>query len=94
MAYDGLIALTTAIKKANSAQSEDVVKVLGGLRFESLRGSRYIRKEDHMANMGLYVGYTAKDPKYKGFLILDNVVEVPAEKVWLSADQAMELQPK
>ncbi len=94
MAYDGLVALTTAIKKANSAKSEDVVKVLGGLRFESLRGARYLRDEDHMANVGLYVGYTAKDPKYKGFLILKDVVEVPAEKVWLPADKVLEMQPK
>ena len=94
MAYDGLVALTTAIQKANSAKSEDVVKVLGGLRFESLRGARYLREEDHMANVGLYVGYTAKDPKYKGFLILKDVVEVPAEKVWLPADKVVEMQPK
>lgn len=94
MAYDGMIALTTAIKKANSAKSEDVVKVLGGLRFESLRGSRYIRAEDHMANVGLYVGYTAKDPKYKKFLILKDVVEVPAEKVWLPIAEVKRLQAK
>jgi branched-chain amino acid transport system substrate-binding protein len=94
MAYDGLIALTTAIKKANSAKSEDVVKVLGGLRFESLRGARYLREEDHMANVGLYVGYTAKNPKYKGFLVLKDVVEVPAENVWMPADKVLEMQPK
>lgn len=94
MAYDGMIVLATAIKKANSTKSEDVVKVLGGLRFESLRGSRYIRAEDHMANVGLYVGYTAKDPKYKKFLILKDVVEVPAEKVWLSIEEVKKIQPK
>ena len=94
MAYDGLIVLATAMKKASSTKSEDVVKVLGGLRFESLRGARYIREEDHMANMGLYVGYTASDPKYKGFLILKDVVEVPAEKVWMPVDKVLELQPK
>jgi len=94
MAYDGLIALTTAIKKANSAKSEDVVKVLGGLQFESLRGARYLREEDHMANVGLYVGYTAKDPKYEGFLILKDVVEVPAEKVWMPVEEVKKLQPK
>jgi len=94
MAYDGMIALTTAMKKANSDKSEDVVKVLGGLRYASLRGSRYIRAEDHMANVGLYVGYTAKDPKYKKFLILKDVVEVPAEKVWLPIAEVKRLQAK
>lgn len=47
-----------------------------------------------MANVGIYVGYTAKDPKYKGFLILKDVVEVPAEKVWLSIEQLKKVQPK
>jgi len=64
------------------------------LRFESLRGARYLREEDHMANMGLYVGYTAKNPKFKGFLVLKDVVEVPAEKVWLPVDKVLEMQPK
>ncbi len=93
MAYDGLIALTTAIKKADSAKSEDVVKVLGGLRFLSLRGPRYLRAQDHMADVGLYVGYTAKDPKYKGFLILKDVVVVPAQMVWLPVAEVKKLQP-
>ena len=94
MAYDGLIALTAAIEKAGSIDSDAVSKALGGLEFNSLRGPRYIRAEDHMANMGLYVGYTAKARKYKDFLILKDVVEVPAEKVWLSVDEVKKLQPK
>lgn len=94
MAYDGLLALTTAIKKAGTTDSDKVVHALEGLRWESLRGSRYIRAADHQANVGIYVGYTAKDPRYKNFLILKNAVEVPAEKVWLSAEQAKNLQPK
>ena len=47
-----------------------------------------------MANVGLYVGYTGKDPKYEGFLILKDVVEVPAEKVWLPAAEVLKMQPK
>jgi len=94
MAYDGLIALTTAIEKAGSIDSDKVSKAIGGLKFNSLRGPRYIRAEDHMANVGLYVGYTAKARKYKKFLILKDVVEVPAEKVWLSVEEVKKLQPK
>jgi branched-chain amino acid transport system substrate-binding protein len=94
MVYDGLIALTTAIEKAGSIDSDQVSKALEGLKFESLRGSRFIRAEDHMANVGIYVGYTAKARKYKDFLILKDVVEVPAEEVWLSVDEVKELQPK
>ena len=47
-----------------------------------------------MANVGIYVGYTAKDPKYKKFLILQDVVEVPAEKVWLSVEELKKIQPQ
>ena len=94
MAYDGMLALTTAMKKANSAESEEVVNVLPGLRWKSLRGPRYIRDVDHQADVGIYVGYTGKDPKYKKFLVLKDVVEVPARDVWLPVEKVKELQPK
>lgn len=93
-AYDGLTVLTDAIKKANSADSDQVVKALEGLHYKSLTGERYIRPEDHQANMGIYVGYTGKDPKFPDFLILKDVVEVPAEKVWLSVAEVKQLQPQ
>jgi len=92
MAYDGLVALTDAIKKAGSTDSDKVVKALEGLKFKSLRGERYIRPEDHMANVGIYVGVTTKDPKFKDFLIMKDVVEVPAEKTWLPVDEVKKLQ--
>ncbi len=94
MAYDGLIVLTEAIKKANSTDSEQVVKVIGGLQFKSLRGDRYIRDLDHMANVGIYMGTTGKDDNYKDFLVLKGVQEVPAEKVWLSVEEVKKLQEK
>ncbi len=92
MAYDGLIALTDAIKKAGTTDSDAVVKALEGLRFKSLRGERYIRPEDHMMNCGIYVGVTAKDPKYKDFLVMKDVVEVPAEKAWLPVEEVKKVQ--
>jgi branched-chain amino acid transport system substrate-binding protein len=92
MAYDGLSALTEAIKKANSTDSDRVAKALEGLSFKSLRGARYIRAEDHMADVGVYVGWTAKDPRYEGFLIMKNVTEVPAEEAWLPVEQVKKLQ--
>jgi branched-chain amino acid transport system substrate-binding protein len=93
MTYDGLTALVEAIKKANSTDSDAVVKALEGAYFKSLRGSRYIRAEDHMMNAGVYVGSTAKDPKYPDFLIMKNVTEVPADMVWMPIDEVKKLQP-
>jgi branched-chain amino acid transport system substrate-binding protein len=94
MIYDGLLALKKAVDTAKTLNSDTLVKTLEGMTWTSLRGERYIRAEDHMANVGIYVGTTAKDPKYKDFLILKDVTEVPAEKAWLPADEAKKLQPK
>jgi branched-chain amino acid transport system substrate-binding protein len=94
MAYDGLLALKKAVDIAGSTDSEKVSKALDGLKWTSLRGERYIRAEDHMANVGIYVGVTAKDPKFKDFLVLKDVVEVPAEKVWMSVDEIKALRAK
>ncbi len=92
MAYDGLVALTEAINKANSTDSDQVVKALEALYFKSLRGDRHIRAVDHMGDVGVYVGWTTKDPKYKEFLIMKNVTEVPAEMVWMPAQEVKKLQ--
>jgi hypothetical protein len=45
-----------------------------------------------MANVGIYVGTTAKDPTYKDFLILKDVKEVPAEEAWLSVEEIKKLR--
>ena len=92
MAYDGLLVLKKAVDTAGSTDSERISGVLGGLKWTSLRGERYIRAEDHMANVGIYVGTATKDPAYKDFFILKNVVEVPAEKAWLSVDEIKALR--
>jgi len=94
MAFDGLTALTEAIQKAGSTDSDKVVKALEGLYFKSLRGDRYIRAEDHMADVGVYIGWTAKSPQYGGHLVLANVTLVPAETVWMPVEELKKLQPK
>ena len=93
MVYDGLLVLQEAIKKTNSLDSDKISKALDGLKWNSLRGPRYIRAEDHMANVGIYVGTTVKDPNYKDFLIMKNVEEVPAEKVWMSVEEIKKVAP-
>ena len=92
MVYDGMLVLEEAIKKTNSIDSDKISKALDGLKWNSLRGPRYIRAEDHMANVGIYVGYTTKDPRFKDFLIMKNVEEVPAEKVWMSVPEIMKVR--
>jgi branched-chain amino acid transport system substrate-binding protein len=94
MAYDGLLALTEAIKKAGTIDSDKLVQTIEGMHWRSLRGDRYIRAEDHMADVGVYVGVTGKDSRFPKFLILKNVTLVPAEMVWMSVDELKKLQPK
>jgi len=38
------------------------------------------------------VGVTAKNPDFKDFLVLKDVVEVPAEKILLSVEEVKKLQ--
>ncbi len=92
MAYDGLIALTEAIKKAGTLDSDKVVQALEGLHYHSLRGDRYIRAEDHMADVSVYVGVTGRDKRFPNFLVLTNVTSVPAEMVWLPVSEVKKLQ--
>jgi branched-chain amino acid transport system substrate-binding protein len=94
MAYDGLLALTEAIKKAGTLDSDKVLQTIEGMHWRSLRGDRYIRAEDHMADVGVYVGVTGKDSRFPKFLILKNVTVVPAEMVWMPVEEVKKLQPK
>lgn len=47
--YNAILALKAAIEKADSSTTEDVIKNLEGLEFDSLTGKRLIRAEDHQA---------------------------------------------
>ena len=59
--YDGLTVLTDAIKKANSTDSDQLVKIIPGMHYKSLTGDRYIRAEDHQANVGFTSAIQAED---------------------------------
>ncbi|MDH3258329.1 MAG: ABC transporter substrate-binding protein [Deltaproteobacteria bacterium] len=91
MAYDGLMALASAVKKANSLDTEKVIDALEGLKWNSLRGELQIRPFDHMANCGEYVGVTYKNPDYP-FLILKDVEYIPGDKVWHSIEEIKKMR--
>ena len=92
MSYDGLIALTEAIAKAGTLDSDAVVRAFEGQPYSSIRGTRFIRAEDHMADVGVYVGWTGKDSRFDKFLILKDLTRVPADLVWLPVDEVKKLQ--
>jgi branched-chain amino acid transport system substrate-binding protein len=75
----GVQALTEAIKKAGSADTEKVAKALLGLSFDTPVGKITIREKDHQANRGQLYGKTVMDPKYP-FAILKPVEYVDPTK--------------
>jgi branched-chain amino acid transport system substrate-binding protein len=75
----GVQALTEAIKKAGSADTEKVAKALLDLSFDTPVGKMTIRAKDHQANRGQLYGKTVMDPKYP-FAILKPVEYVDPTK--------------
>ena len=47
-------AVVTALKKANSTETDDLIAAMEGMEFPSVRGPRTFRAEDHQAMMPMY----------------------------------------
>jgi len=77
--YIGLTALTEAIKKANSTDSDKVAKALLGLTIDTPHGKLTIREKDHQANRAQIYGKTVKDPKL-GFAVMQPATYVDPAK--------------
>jgi branched-chain amino acid transport system substrate-binding protein len=94
-AYDAVMAWTKAVKKANTIETEKVVDALEGLQLDSLRGpGRYIRKVDHQANVGSYIGVVAWDKSFPDFAIWKDATYIPGDKVWRSEAEVLEVRAK
>lgn len=94
-AYDGVMAWAKAVKKANTIDTEKVVDALEGLELDSLRGpGRYIRKVDHQANVGSYIGVVAWDKSIPEFAIWKDATYIPGDKVWRSEAEVLDVRAK
>ncbi len=94
-AYDAVMAWAKAVKKANTIDTEKVVDALEGLELDSLRGpGRYIRKVDHQANVGAYIGVVAWDKGFADFAIWKEATYIPGDKVWRSEAEVLEIRAK
>jgi len=94
-AYDAVMAWAKAVKKANTVDTEKVVDALEGLELDSLRGpGRYIRKVDHQANVGSYIGVVAWDKSFADFAIWKDATYIPGDKVWRSEAEVLEVRAK
>jgi branched-chain amino acid transport system permease protein len=82
-AYDAVMTWAKAVRKADSFDTEKVVDALEGLEMESLRGpGRIIRKEDHQASVGSYIGAVVWDDSFPDFALWKNATYVPGDQVW------------
>jgi branched-chain amino acid transport system substrate-binding protein len=62
--YNVMMAVAAMLRKANSTNTEEMVKAMEGLEFDSPIGPITFRKIDHQATMGAFVGHSAlKDGK-------------------------------
>ena len=77
--YIGMHALSEAIKKAGSTDSDKVSKALLGLTIDTPHGKLTIREKDHQANRAQIYGKTVMDPKYP-FAIMKPAVYVDPSK--------------
>jgi branched-chain amino acid transport system substrate-binding protein len=84
--YDSLIAWSTAVVKAGTADPVKVSAALKGLRFESLRGDSTIRAIDGQMDCPTYFGRLVYVDKYP-IAVWESVVEIPASKTWLNDTQ-------
>jgi branched-chain amino acid transport system substrate-binding protein len=71
MGYSAIVALTDAIKKANSTDSDKVSKALLGLTFDTPVGKRTFNAKTHETEMGEFWGQMVKDEHYP-FAIISN----------------------
>jgi branched-chain amino acid transport system substrate-binding protein len=94
-AYDAVMAWAKAVKKANTIDTEKVVDALEGLEMDSLRGpGHYIRKVDHQANVGAYIGVVAWDKSFPDFAIWKDATYIPGDQVWRSEAEVQEVRAK
>ncbi|MGH7407985.1 MAG: ABC transporter substrate-binding protein [Candidatus Methylomirabilales bacterium] len=94
-AYDAVMAWAKAVKKANTIETEKVVDALEGLELDSLRGpGRYIRKADHQANVGSYIGVVAWDKSFPDFAIYKDPTYVPGDQVWRPEAEIPDIRAK
>jgi len=56
------IAIVTAIKKAGSTDTEDLIAAMEGMEFDSPKGKMIFRKEDHQALQSMYHFKIKVDP--------------------------------
>ncbi len=89
--YTMMKAVAAMLKKAQSTDTEKMIKAMEGLTFESPFGPITFRKIDHQSTMGAFVGYTALK-NGKGVMV--NWKYLDGKDFLPSDEEVMKMRPK
>jgi branched-chain amino acid transport system substrate-binding protein len=94
-AYDGVMTWAKAVQKAGTPDTEKVVDALEGIELDSLRGpGRFIRKVDHQANVGSYIGTVSWEKGFTEFATYKDAKYVAGDLVWRPEAEVPEVRAK
>lgn len=93
MAYDAVLLWAQVSEEAGSLDGEAFAKTVNDFKFTSLRGETAIRAVDHQAAVSSYIG-TLKLDEELGMYVYNDIVEVPAEEIWLTPEEVEERRAK
>ncbi len=88
--YITLSIIAEAIEKAGSLETEAMISALKDLELETPIGKILVRKEDHQATMGAWVGRTKIQ---NGLGVMSDWHYAPAEDYMISAEDAAKKRP-
>jgi len=91
LSYDSMIVLAEAVKKAGTFDRDAVAKALESVKFNTLRGELYFRDIDHQMNSPHYFATSYYD-KEKGFCLGKDVVVIPGEENFRSAEEIKKIR--
>jgi len=87
-AYIGTKMFIEAIRKADSFETEEIIKAFEGMTWEGPIGPITIRPEDHQAQTPAVIAKYAPKTKYYDFPYLEPIMIIPAEKISLSLKES------
>lgn len=91
--YDSFLAWWQAVCNAKTIDPEAVALALRGMKFQGLRGDSFIREIDGQLNCSTYFGRLVYQEDYP-FAVWDSIIEITAEKTWLTEEEILSIRGK
>lgn len=89
--YTAANFIIEGLKKAGEMDSEKFIDSVEDMSINSPVGELKLREYDHQVMFPMFMGKTTKDPNYD-FLIAEDIVRIPAEKVAPSVERIKQLR--